>query len=87
MKFGKLQKAILALLLTMVAGVANASIVRTYDDPDGSGIVTYTDLGSNQLQIEFDNTSASTMSSIITGLVFDIDATINAVTFTSFSME
>lgn len=84
MKVGKLQKAVLALLLSVVAGVANASIVRTYADPDGSGVVTYTDLGSNMLQIEIDNTSSSTVSSIITGLVFDIDATINAVTVTSF---
>jgi hypothetical protein len=85
MKVGKLQKAALALLLSVVAGVANASIVRTYTDPDGSGVVTYTDLGSNVLQIEIDNTSASTMSSIITGLVFDIDATINTMTVTSFA--
>lgn len=84
MKVGKLQKAGLALLLAMVAGVANAAIVRTYTDVDGSGVVTYTDLGFNQLQIDFDNTSAANMSSIITGLVFDIDQDINAVTLNSF---
>ncbi len=87
MKVGKLQKAALALLLSVVAGVANASIVRTYADPDGSGVVTYTDISSLYnyvLQIEIDNTSAANMSSIITGLVFDIDQDINAMTVTSF---
>ena len=79
-----LQKMILALMLTAVAGIANASIIRTYTDVDGSGVVTYTDLGSNQLQIEFDNTSAATMSSIITGLVFDIDQDVNSITLNSF---
>jgi len=86
MKFGILQKIGCVFLLAAVAGagVANASIIRAYDDADGSGLITYTDLGGNQLQIDFDNTSASNMSSIITGLVFDIDADINGMSVFSF---
>jgi len=67
-----------------LAGVSNASIVRAYDDSDGSGQVTYTDIGSNKLQIDFDNTSASNTSAIITGLVFDIVEDVNAISFFSF---
>jgi len=84
MKFGILHKMGFAILLAAVSGVVNASIVRTYDDVDGSGLITYTDLGNNQLQIDFDNTSTSNMSSIINGLVFDIDDDINAISFFSF---
>ncbi len=87
MKVGILQKAGLALVLAMVAGVSNASIVRVYDDPFGfgSGIVTYTQLGLNQLQIDFDNTTdGSLYSSVITGLVFNIDQDVNTVTLDSF---
>jgi len=84
MKFRILQKIGFAFLLAAVSGVANAAIIRAYDDPDGSGLITYTDIGSNQLQIDFDNTSASNMSSLITGLVFDIDADINAISIFTF---
>lgn len=86
----KLQMLGLALLLSMVAGVANASIVRTYTGVDGSGEVTFTDLGNNLLQIEIDNTSDNTdfsgylNSSIITGLVFDLVDDINALAVVSF---
>ncbi len=45
------------MLLTAIAGVANASIVRTYTATNGSGEVTFTDLGGNKLQIDIDNTS------------------------------
>jgi len=82
----------LALLLMAVAGISNASIVRTYTATNGSGDVTFTDLGSNQLQIDIDNTSDNNNvgpgvylnSSAITGLVFDILADINAMTVDSF---
>lgn len=85
MKVGKLQQAGLALLLVMASGVANASIVRAYDDPTGSGVVTYSNIGSNQLQIEIDNTTdGSLYSSLITGLNFDIVTDINAMTVASF---
>ena len=86
----KIQTLGLALLLSMVAGVANASIVRSYTGIDGSGVVTFTDLGG-QLQIEFDNTSDNNdlgggylNSSVITGLVFDILEDVTGVSVVSF---
>ena len=85
MKLRVLQQVGLVLLLAMLAGVSNASIIRTYDETDGSGLLTYTDIGNNQLKIEFDNTSANTLSSVITGLVFDVDDDINSVSAYSFT--
>ena len=87
-----LQKAGLALLLATVAGVTNASIMRTYTAVDGSGGVTFSDIGGNQLQIDIDNTSDNNNvgpggylnSSAITGLVFDIIDDIGAMTVFSF---
>ena len=92
MQGGKLYKAGFALLLAAVAGVADASIIRTYTAIDGSGVVTFTDIGGNQLQIDIDNTSDNNNvgpgtylnSSAITGLVFDITDDINALTVVSF---
>lgn len=88
----KIQILGIALLLSMVAGVANASIVRTYAAIDGSGMVTFTDIGGNQLQIDIDNTSDNNNvgpggylnSSVITGLVFDIIDDIGALSVSSF---
>lgn len=85
----KIQILGLVLLFSMVAGAANASIVRTYTGIDGSGVVTFTDLGG-QLQIEFDNTTDNTdfggylNSSVITGLVFDIVDDVTGVSVVSF---
>ena len=88
-----IQKAVLALALVALAGAAN-SIERLYGDNatnNGSGKVTYTSLGQT-LTIVFDNTSVNTVegsgdqnSSIITGLVFDIDAVINSISSYTFS--
>ena len=88
-----IQKAVLALALVALAGAAN-SIERLYGDNatnNGSGKVTYTSLGQT-LTIVFDNTSVNTVegsgdqnSSIITGLVFDIDAIINDISGFTFS--
>jgi hypothetical protein len=94
MNIGKLQHAGLALVLAAFAGVASANpIIRTYSATDGSGTVTFTDLGGNQLQIEIDNTSDNNNvgpgtylnSSAITGLVFDILDDINGMTVASFT--
>lgn len=90
-----IQKAVLALALVAVAGVANANpITRDYGDNDrdnGSGQVTYSSSGQ-MLTIVFDNTSNNTVSgstatnsSIITGLVFDIDAVVNGISSYMFS--
>lgn len=86
----KLQILGLALLLSMASGVANASVVHIYAGVNGSGVVTFTDLGG-QLQIEFDNTSDNNdvgggflNSSVITGLVFDIVDDITGVSVASF---
>lgn len=93
MRLGKFQKAGLVLVLALLAGMANATpIVRTFTDGDNGGIITFTDLGSNKLQIDFDNTTNATNvgpgtnknSSVITGLVFDILDDINAMTVDSF---
>lgn len=89
---GIVKKLGFALLLAAVAGVSNASIVRTYSATNGSGELTFTDLGSNKLQIEIDNTSDNNNvgpgvylnSSLITGFVFDILDDINVMTVASF---
>lgn len=73
-----------SFLLLSIAGTANAIIIdREYNDPDGSGSVTYNDLGGNQLEISIDNTTPS-FSSIITGLVFDILADIQNASYQVF---
>lgn len=79
-------------MLMFFAASANALVItQTYSDGgDNGGIITFTDLGSNQLQIDFDNTSTATdfggylNSSLITGLVFDIVSDIGAMTVDSF---
>jgi len=72
----------------MIAGVSNASIVHVFDHPDGSGVITYTDVSNTtdgaMLQITFNNTSASNMSSLITGLAFDVVDDINSISAFSF---
>ena len=92
-KIGVLQKAGFALVLAAVMGIANASpILRTYTAVDGSGQVTFTDLGGSKLQIDLDNTSdnnnvgpgAYLNSSVITGLVFDLVDKIVGMTVDSF---
>lgn len=90
-KMKKIQILGIALLLSMATAAANASVVRTYTGVDGSGVVTFTDLGG-QLQIEFDNTSDNNNvgpggylnSSVITGLVFDIVDDVTGVSVASF---
>ena len=73
-----------ALLLATIASVSNASIVRSYYDATGSAVITYTDLGSGQLEIMFDNTTTGDYSSLITGLVFDVVDGADAVSLVSF---
>jgi hypothetical protein len=75
-----------SFVLLSIAGTANAIIItRDYSDPDGSGgQVTYSDFGGNAFEIAIDNTTVGDLSSIITGLVFNIEADINS---TSFYME
>ena len=80
-------------MLMFFAAPANALVItQTYSDGgDNGGIITFTDLGNNQLQIDFDNTSVATVfdsgyvnSSLITGLVFDIVSDIGAMSVVSF---
>lgn len=72
-------------ILSLFSTSANAiAITQTYGDTGNGGIITYTDLGSNQLQIEFDNISTD-YSALITGLVFDIVTDIEALTVGSFT--
>jgi PEP-CTERM motif len=102
MRINKVLQVGLALLLSVVVGSASATvIVRTYTASSGcevsvcgtsGGDVTFTDLGSNQLKIEFDNTTVASNvgsgtflnSSVITGIVFDIDDVITGATVASF---
>ena len=72
-----------SFVLLSIAGTANAlTIIRDYSDPEGS--VTFSDLGGNQFEIYIDNTTCCDLSSIITGLVFDIQADINQASFQMF---
>lgn len=74
-----------SFVLLSLAGTANALMIeRTYTDPDGSGVVTYNDLGGNVLEIEIDNTTPTNLDSLITGLVFDIVADINGASYQVF---
>ena len=84
----------LTLILAAVAGSASAvPITRIYSSGINGGEVTFTDLGSNLLQIEFDNTTSPVMvgpgtylnSSVINGIVFDIEDDIEALSIVSFT--
>jgi len=83
----------LSLGMLSVAGTANANpIVRAYSFQEAPGVTsgglaTFTSSGQT-LTITIDNTStggAGGVSSAITGLVFDIDADVNAATVGSFT--
>lgn len=78
-----------AATLAVTAGTAGAlEITRVYNDPDGSGSITFDDdLGGNQLRLTFDNTSDFTndgLSSLITGIVFNIEQDIDGASVSSF---
>lgn len=101
-----MQRVLILMVLATFAGSASA-IVRTYSANSGcgdggggtdidcgtsGGEVTFTDLGGNQLQIDFDNTTDGSVvgsgtwenSSVITGIVFDILQDIDGLTVSSF---
>lgn len=89
-------------LLVISTGSGNAtSITQIFEATTNCGAancgtsggkVTFTDLGSNQLQITFDNTTIAsnvgpntyTNSSVITGIVFNIVQKINAISSFTF---
>lgn len=92
------------LLLAFAGSASATTITQTYvatsgcedTDPEICGtsgaIVTFTDLGSNQLEIRFDNTTIASAvgpdgyknSSLITGLRFDVLDAIEGATIVSF---
>ncbi|MCK5354922.1 MAG: PEP-CTERM sorting domain-containing protein [Methyloprofundus sp.] len=99
-----IQRIAIALILAVAAGSASATtIVREYvassgcgegiaDEDCGTsgGIITFEDLGGNQLSITFDNTTISNGGSfinqaVITGLVFDILDDMTEVSVASFT--
>lgn len=83
-----------AALVLAGYGISNATVIsQTFATSSGDegGVVTFTDsasdatLAANQLKITFDNTTnGPTFSTAITGIVFNIDADINAVSSFSF---
>ncbi len=75
------------MLISVTSSVSATIITRAYGDAvtgDGSGTVTFQDVTTTQLTITFDNTSVAPLSSIITGLVFNVLQDIDAVTVASF---
>lgn len=86
------------MLALAPAAVTTSALAYTETHVFSSGIsggkVTFTDLGSNRLQIEFDNTSQNQdtdpgagvylNSSVITGIVFNVLQDIDAATALSF---
>lgn len=78
--------AVGALALALAStGVVNATLIsQSFTQGYEGGIVTFDDnLGGNQLRITFDNTS-SMWNGVITGVVFNVTADINAATMMSF---
>jgi hypothetical protein len=99
MKHTNLAWGIGATVAALVGAVQATTVTETYSysgncggNPCGTsgGIVTWTDSAAGQLKITFDNTTVasnfgtSTNSSAITGLIFDIDQHINAISSWSF---
>lgn len=84
----------LATLVALGAGTAGAAVINQnfFDAASQSGgIVSFEDIGSNQLKLTFDNTTNNydtgggyLNSSLITGIVFNIEATINSIASFTF---
>lgn len=80
----------LATLVAFGAGTAGAAVVVSQSFFDtatqSGGVIKFTDLGSNQLEITIDNTSNNwdtgggyLNSSVITGIVFNVQADISSI--------
>lgn len=76
----------LATLVALGAGTAGAAVINQnfFDATSQSGgIVGFEDIGSNRLKLTFDNTT-SLYSSVITGIVFNVQADINFISGFTF---
>jgi hypothetical protein len=85
----------LATLVALGAGTAGAAVIsQNFSDAasQSGGIVGFEDIGSNQLKLTFDNTTtnynagpgAYLNSSLITGIVFNVQADINSISSFTF---
>ena len=79
---------ILALCLALAPPAQSLTVSEAYFNPSApgvveGGVVTYSDTGSNTLQLTFNNISTA-WNGVITGLVFDLSQSISAAHIVSF---